>query len=114
MSDMDYEGRNDIPELSGPEPMDRHERMASALESCSRKRAYMKATIERYEREAVDLMSLVQLERKKRETDSKEFNRAINFSLVADDGLLFLRMWREGAFTEIEKEWQDWASFEKE
>jgi hypothetical protein len=43
---------------------------------------------------------------------AKEFNRAINFALECDGGLDFLRLWREGCFPEIEKEWQDWKDYE--
>ena len=41
-------------------------------------------------------------------TETEMFNAAINFALdEADDGLIFLAMWREGDWKGIEQEFPD-------
>lgn len=45
---------------------------------------------------------------KQHEADKAEFNKAINFSLNTDEGDVFLRLWREGDFEQIRKEWPEY------
>ena len=45
----------------------------------------------------------------------EEFNKAINFTLdeAQEDGLLFLRAWREGDWSTIEKEFSNFQISEQ-
>lgn len=42
----------------------------------------------------------------------EDFNLALNFALdVADEGIDFLRVWREGGWSTLDREWPEWGEY---
>jgi hypothetical protein len=42
----------------------------------------------------------------------EDFNKALNFALdYTDEGIEFLRAWREGSWALLDREWPEWRDF---